>query len=101
MATKMGPKAPTADHALDLSMLPEKRDYRRIDAFAREFLTVPKGTGAMEPFRLRPWQRNIVKSMYPPTVRRPRQGLVSMPRGNGKSRSEEHRVGTERRLSGV
>ena len=85
MATKMGPKAPTADHELDLSMLPEKRDYRRIDAFAREFLTVPKGTGAMEPFRLRPWQRNIVKSMYPPTGRRPRQGLVSMPRGNGKS----------------
>ena len=85
MATKMGPKAATAEHELDLSMLPEKRDYRRIDAFAREFLTVPKGTGALEPFRLRPWQRSIVKAMYPPTGKRPRQGLVSMPRGNGKS----------------
>src|SRR5699024_303776 len=76
VATKMGPKQATAEHALDLSMLPEKRDYRRIDAFAREYLTVPKGTGALTPFRLRPWQRSIVKAMYPPTGKRPRQGLV-------------------------
>lgn len=83
---KMGPKAATAAEPLDLSMLPEKRDYRRIAAFALEFLRVPKGTGAGEPFRLRPWQRDgIVKSMFPPTGRRPRQGVVSMPRGNGKS----------------
>lgn len=82
---KMGPKAETAANPLDLSMLPEKRDYRRIDAFCREFLRVPKGTGAGEPFRLRPWQKAIVKAMYPPTGKRPRQGLVSMPRGNGKS----------------
>ena len=85
MASKAGPKAATAEHPLDLSMLPEKRDYRRVDAFAREFLTVPKGTGALEPFRLRPWQRRIVKSVMPPTGKRPRQALVSMPRGNGKS----------------
>lgn len=83
---KMGPKNQTAEHALDLSMLPAKKDYRRIDAFAREFLRIPKGTGAGEPFRLRGWQKNeIVKSMFPPTGKRPRQGLVSMPRGNGKS----------------
>lgn len=83
---KMGPKAATADAPLDLSMLPEKRDYRRVDAFAKEFLKVPKGTGAGEPFKLRGWQKNeIVKSMLPPTGKRPRQGLVSMPRGNGKS----------------
>src|SRR5690625_7507973 len=81
----MGPKQATAEHPLDLSMLPEKRDYRRIDAFAREFLTVPKGTGALEPFRLRPWQGRIVKAVYPPTGKRPRQGLVSIHRGNGKS----------------
>ena len=83
---KMGPKAATAAEPLDLSMLPEKRDYRRVDAFAREFLKVPKGTGAGEPFKLRGWQKNeIVKAMLPPTGKRPRQGLVSMPRGNGKS----------------
>lgn len=84
-STKAGPKAAVADHALDLSMLPEKRDYRRIDAFVREFLRVPKGTGAGEPFRLRPWQRDVVKRLYPPTGKRPRQGVLSLPRGNGKS----------------
>ena len=82
---KAGPKAAVTADPLDVSMLPEKLDYRRIEAFAREYLRVPKGTGALEPFRLRPWQRSIVKSLYPPTGRRPRQGLVSMPRGNGKS----------------
>lgn len=66
-------------------MLPEKRDYRRVDAFAREFVKVPKGTGAGDPFRLRPWQRDVVKRLYPPTGKRPRQGLLSLPRGNGKS----------------
>lgn len=85
-STKAGPKAATAEHELDLSMLPEKRDYRRVAAFAREFIRVPKGTGAGEPFRLRPWQRdNVVKRLYPPTGRRPRQGVLSLPRGNGKS----------------
>lgn len=82
---KAGPKAATAEHELDLSMLPVKRDYRRITAFALEFLRVPKGTGALQPFRLRGWQQQLVKQLYPPTGRRPRQGLVSMPRGNGKT----------------
>jgi phage terminase large subunit-like protein len=83
---RAGPKAAVTADPLDTSMLPAKRDYRRIDAFAREYLRVPKGTGAREPFRLRGWQRDgIVKRLYPPTGRRPRQGLVSMPRGNGKS----------------
>jgi len=55
-----------------------------VAAFAREYLRVPKGTGAREPFRLRPWQLDIVARLYPATDR-PRQGLVSLPRGNGKS----------------
>lgn len=83
---RLGPKAKTADHELDLSMLPEKRDYRRIAAFAQEFLRVPKGTGAGEPFRLRPWQvKDVTRKFYPPTGRRPRQGLLSIARGNGKT----------------
>lgn len=82
---RAGPKAAITAGPLDLSMLPSKRDYRRIDAFAREYLRVPKGTGALQPFRLRPWQRDLVKEAYPPTGRRPRQALISMPRGNGKS----------------
>lgn len=80
-----GPKTVTASNELDLSMLPTKRDYRRFDIFCREFVRVPKGTGSGNPFRLRPWQRAIAKAMLPPTGSRPRQGLVSLPRGNGKS----------------
>lgn len=83
--TKMGPKAAANMEPLDVDGLPVKRDYRRIAAFCEQFLVVPKGTGAGEPFRLRRWQQLLVKKMYPPTGRRPRQGLVSMPRGNGKS----------------
>lgn len=83
--TKMGPKAATAGHRLDLSELPAKRDYRRVDKFAREFLKVPKGTGAGGPFKLRPWQRQIARELFPPTGKRPRQSVLSLPRGNGKS----------------
>lgn len=83
---KMGPKAATTDAPLDLDSLPAKRDYRRIAAFAKSFLTVPKGEGAGDPFRLRRWQRDdIVKRLYPPTGKRPRQAVASMPRGNGKT----------------
>lgn len=53
--------------------------------FADTFLIVPKGVGAREPFRLRPWQLDIVKALYPSGGGRPRQGLVSLPRGNGKT----------------
>jgi len=83
--TTKGPKPATAEYELDLSMLTDKRDYRRIEQFCREFVKVPKGTGAGGPFKLRRWQSQIVKAMYPPTGARPRQGLVSLPRGNGKS----------------
>lgn len=82
---RAGPKSAVNPFKLDLSALPPKRDYRRIAKFAEYFLKVPKGTGALEPFKLRRWQVDIAKTMYPARDRRPRQGLVSMPRGNGKS----------------
>src|SRR5690625_2457531 len=82
---KAGPKSAVDPRKLDLSGLPAKRDYRRIAKFAEYFLRVPKGTGALEPMKLRKWQQDIARAMYPATGRRPRQGLVSMPRGNGKS----------------
>lgn len=81
-----GRKAKVSAAPLDLSMLPKKNDYRRIAAFSSEFLRVPKGTGALEPMKLRKWQvQEIIRPLYPATGSRPRQGLVSMPRGNGKS----------------
>jgi phage terminase large subunit-like protein len=50
--------------------------------FIESFLKVPKGQGARQRVKLRPWQKEIVKGALRPGVR---QGLVSMPRGNGKS----------------
>lgn len=79
-----GPKAAVTAPPLDLSTLPP-RGWKRVDAFAREYLKVPKGTGAGKPFRLRRWQLDIVRQVYPQRGARPRQGLVSMPRGNGKT----------------
>src|SRR5690625_7504709 len=81
---KAGPKSAVDPRKLDLSGLPAKRDYRRIAKFAEYFLRVPKGTGALEPMKLRTWQQDIARAMYPATGRRPRRGLVSVPRGNGK-----------------
>jgi len=81
---KAGPKAAITAGPLDLSALPAS-GAPRIDGFAREFLRVPKGTGARQPFVLRPWQLDMVARFYPTEGRRPRQALVSMPRGNGKT----------------
>ncbi len=52
-------------------------------AFLAEYVITPKGTGAGRPFILRPWQLEIVAGLFDDP--RPRQGLVSIPRGNGKS----------------
>ena len=81
---KSGPKAEIVAAPLDLSGLPASGP-RRVDAFAREYLTVPRGKGARTRFRLRPWQKQIVGRLFPARGARPRQGVVSMPRGNGKT----------------
>jgi phage terminase large subunit-like protein len=78
---KAGPKAAVTAAPLDLSMLP-RSGGARIVAFIHRFLLTPKGHGAREPMRLRPFQREIVHGLYRPGVR---QGLVAMPRGNGKT----------------
>lgn len=81
---KAGPKAQVVAPPLDLTHL-AKSGERRVSAFAREFLRIPQGKGARRPVRLRPWQREIVRGLIPARGQRPRQGVVSMPRGNGKS----------------
>jgi hypothetical protein len=79
---RAGPKAEITAPPLDLSGLPPIAGDRVI-AFCEEYLFVPKGTGARRRLRLRDWQRDIVRGLF--DVPRPRQGLVSIPRGNGKS----------------
>lgn len=66
---------------LDLSDLPTDPAERRI-AFIERYLSVPRGHGVGEPVVLRAWQRDVIRGIYAPAVR---QGLLSIPRGNGKS----------------
>ena len=59
-----------------------------MEAFAREYSTVTRGKGARTPFRQRPWQPDILGRLSARGPR-PRQGLISMPRGNGNQRLKE------------
>lgn len=79
-----GPKAAITAPPLDFSDAPP-RGWERIVWFAQTYLVVPKGVGAKEPFVLRDWQVDILKQLFPTDGQRPRQGLVSLPRGNGKT----------------
>lgn len=80
---KAGPKGSTlTDKPLNLRDLP-RSGGDRVAAFIEKYLSVPRGTGALKPFVLRPWQVDIVRGLYDRP--RPRQALLSMPRGNGKS----------------
>jgi len=79
---KAGPKGQVTAPPLDLRRLPKRGGSRAI-AFVERYVRTPKGTGARHRMRLRPWQRAIVHGLLDEP--RPRQGLVSIPAGNGKS----------------
>ncbi len=83
---RAGPKAAPTGAPLPLHELPEGGSAR-VAAFIETYCRVVKG-GAGNPagelIRLRPWQRGILASLYDPEPR-PRQGLVSVARKNGKS----------------
>jgi phage terminase large subunit-like protein len=81
---RAGPKAEITAGPLDLTALP-RSGVRRVDAFARDYLKVTRGKGARGPFRLRGWQKDIVRRLMPTSGPRPRQALLSLPRGNGKT----------------
>lgn len=79
---KAGPKSQPTEGPLDLSHLPADGGDRVV-AFIESFPKVPRGVGARGPFLLRPWQRDIVHAMF--DTPRPRTGVVSLPRGQGKT----------------
>jgi phage terminase large subunit-like protein len=79
---KAGPKGLVEAPPLDLRRLP-KLGGSRATAFVERFVRVPKGTGARRRLKLRPWQKEIVHGLFDEP--QPRQGLVSIPRGNGKT----------------
>lgn len=79
---RAGPKAAVTAAPLDLSKLP-KAGGARVIRFIETYLHVTKGTGARKRFKLRDWQKDIICELFDGD--RPRQGLLSLPRGNGKS----------------
>ena len=72
--------AVTAD-ALSFAGWPASRAKRR-ERFIGEYLITPRGRGAGEPFKLRPFQREIIRGTFAPGIR---TALVSIPRANGKT----------------
>lgn len=78
---KAGPKQEIEAEPLDFSWLPDDPAERRIQ-FIEHYLSVPKGRGAGKPVRLMDFQKDIIREMYSEGVH---MGLVSLPRGNGKT----------------
>ncbi|PQZ85593.1 terminase large subunit [Arthrobacter sp. MYb227] len=76
-----GPKAAITADPLTFKGWPRDPAKRRIK-FIEEYLVVPKGHGAGKKVKLRAFQKQIIIDAYAPGIR---TGLVSMPRGNGKS----------------
>ena len=79
---KAGPKA--AVDQTPLPFCPRSSGTARFAAFCEKFVRVPKGTGALSPLRLRPWQLDLVGSVLDADPR-PRTAGWMMPRGQGKS----------------
>ena len=79
---RYGPKPEITSAPLDLRGL-RRSGGARVAGFLKRHVVTPKGAGAGEPFVLRRWQRQIVDALFDEP--RPRSGLVSIPRGNGKS----------------
>ena len=79
---RAGPKGTVTAPPLDLRRLPRQGGARAV-RFIERYVTVPKGTGARHRLRIRPWQREIIRGVLDDP--RPRQALVSIPAGNGKS----------------
>lgn len=77
-----GRKMPAVMDPLDTRRLP-KSGPERVIRWINRFGVVPHGKGAHKPFKLRPWQADLIRAIYGDP--RPRSALVSIPRGNGKS----------------
>ncbi|TQK27888.1 terminase large subunit [Arthrobacter sp. SLBN-53] len=83
---RAGPKAAPKGDPLPLYELPEGGSAR-VAAFIETYCRVVKGgkgNPAGELIRLRDWQRDFLADVYDPEPR-PRQGLLSVARKNGKS----------------
>lgn len=76
--------ADKTDEPLSLAGAP-KAGAKRCEWFAKTYIKTPSGKGARSQFRVRPWQRKILQGVFPSRGKRPRQALVELARGQGKS----------------
>ncbi|MCB0944267.1 MAG: terminase large subunit [Mycobacterium sp.] len=76
-----GAKGVVTAPPIDLTRYPRTRAKRR-EKFVGEYLITPRGHGAKQPFKLRPFQREIISGAYADGIR---TALVSIPRANGKT----------------
>jgi phage terminase large subunit-like protein len=79
---KAGPKAAPTAEPLTFEDLPAS-GADRVIGFVEAYCVIPHGKGARRHMVLRSWQREIVRGLFDEP--RPRQGLLSIPRGNGKT----------------
>ena len=78
---KSGAKGTITADPLTFTRWPADRAKRR-EKFIGEYLVTPRGHGAGEPFKLRPFQREIIRGSFAPRIR---SAVVSIPRANGKT----------------
>lgn len=81
---KAGPKAMPDSSRLPFHPADSLTGSQVIAEFCRQYVIVPRGTGALTPLLLRPWQVDLVGSVFDPPAR-PRLAGWMLPRGSGKS----------------
>lgn len=78
---RAGPKGAITAKPLDFDHYPSNRALRR-QKFIEDYLITPRGHGAKEPFKLRSFQKEIIKGAFHRNIR---TALISIPRANGKT----------------
>lgn len=78
---KGGAKGTVTADPLTFKGWPKGRARRR-ERFIGTYLVTPRGHGAGDPFKLRPFQRDIIRGSFAPGIR---TAVVSIPRSNGKT----------------
>lgn len=79
---KAGPKAAVDDSPVPFAS--RTKGSKRFAAWAAKYIKTPKGTGALKPMKLRPWQIGLVGSVLDAPTQ-PRTAGWMLPRGQGKS----------------
>ncbi|AKK02333.1 terminase TerL endonuclease subunit [Corynebacterium epidermidicanis] len=82
MSLKRGPKGPRVLEPLPWKSRAKVGTVEHFRLFCHRFLKVPKGVGALSPFRPRPWQLEAVRPFFEGEAK---TNLLCIPRGNGKS----------------